>query len=354
MFHRGQSSRFGGYLLAAVVVLLLLAAGITVLRMPDDRAHSQLKPKAGDTEYGFTVSFLPVDNSTNKLAGFKRDVDSLVENGQEWIRFGITGWEVVDHWGNAKTMEWNEQALAGYEDAIAYARSKGLSIYLVTADGHMGLDASSAEYRAMMGQYWSVLAERFADDVAVWQLYNEVDAGHYSKSTVFKGRLSGEYLSGLETMLDIGRDAVKSENPDTMITTNTMGWPMENATEKRWVRFFDAVESTLDVIAIDVYPTHYTGEIAKLDARVERMKKRYDKPVIIAEVGLQTCPECWSEEDQGNYVSAAIESLAQADPMAVIVYEFRDEKGDTGFGVLRSDWSGKSGFDTIIASMRGG
>ncbi|GAB3252890.1 hypothetical protein GCM10027562_13690 [Arthrobacter pigmenti] len=354
MFKYGQSVRFGRYIPAAALILLLLAAGVVFFQWPDDNAQSHSKPKAANTEYGFTVSFLPVDDSTNKLAGFKRDVDALVRNDQEWIRFGITGWEVVADWGDAKSMEWNEDALRGYEEAIDYARSKGLSVYLVTADGHMGLDASSAEYRAMMDEYWSVLADRFADDAAVWQLYNEVDAGHYSRSTGFNGRLSEGYLSGLETMLGIGRDAIKSANPDTLVTTNTMGWPMSNDTEQRWVRFFDAIESTLDVIAIDVYPVHYTGEIAKLDARVERMKERYDKPVIVAELGLQTCQECWSEEDQGTYVAAAVQSLAQADPMAVIVYEFRDEKGDTGFGVLRSDWSGKSGFDSIIASMRGG
>lgn len=354
MFRYGRSSPLARYIVVAVLILLLLAAGLAVFQLPKDRAHSQLKPQTGQTGYGFTVSFLPVDKSTNKLAGFKRDVDTLVRNDQEWIRFGITGWEVVDNWGGADTMKWNEDALEGYGKAIAYARSKGLSVYLITADGHMGLDASSAQYRAIMDEYWSVLADRYADDVAVWQLYNEVDAGHYSRWTVFNGRLSEEYLSGLKTMLNIGRDAIKSANPDTMVTTNTMGWPMENATEKRWIRFFDAIESTLDVIAIDVYPTHYTGEIAKLEARTERMKERYDKPVIIAEVGLQTCPECWSEEEQGRYVAAAVQSLAQANPMAIIVYEFRDEKGDTGFGVLRSNWSKKSGFDSIIASMRGG
>lgn len=353
MFKFGQSVRFGRYIPAAVLILCLLVVGVVIFQFSRDNAESQPRPEPGQTEYGFTVSFLPVEESTNKLNGFKRDVDTLVRNDQEWIRFGITGWEVVEDWGNAETMEWNEDALRGYEEAIDYARSKGLSIYLVTADGHMGLDASSAQYRTMMDQYWSVLADRFADDVAVWQIYNEVDAGHYSKSTGFKGRLSGEYLSGLETMLDIGRDAIKGANPDTLITTNTMGWPMSNDTESRWVRFFDAVESSLDVIALDVYPVHYKEEIAKLDARVDRMKERYDKPVIIAEVGLQTCQECWSEEDQGTFVSAAIRSLAQADPMAVIVYEFRDEKGDTGFGVLRPDWSGKSGFDQIIASMQG-
>lgn len=308
---------------------------------------------SGDTGYGFTVSFHPGADAVNDLATFKRDVDLLVENGQEWVRFGIIGWEVVETWGDRQSMEWNEPALKRYDEAIAYARGKGLSINLVTADGHMGLDASDAQYRAMMGEYWSTLAERYARDVKIWQIYNEVDAGHYSRTIAFDGELSGNYLAGLKSMLQIGRKAIKDVHSETLITTNTMGWPMNEATEKRWEKFFDAVGPTLDVIALDVYPAHYTKQIAKLSDRVENMKSRYGKPVIIAEVGLQTCKECWSEEDQGKFVAAAIRDLATADPLAIIAYELRDPPKSIGFGVLHANRVEKEGFDKIINAMNG-
>lgn len=308
----------------------------------------------GNTGYGFTLSFDPARDAINNLSTFKRDVDLLVENGQEWVRFGIIGWEVVETWGDHQSMEWNEPALKRYDKAIAYARSKGLTINLVTADGHMGLDASSAQYRAMMGEYWSTLAERYARDVKIWQIYNEVDAGHYSRPIAFDGELSDTYLAGLNSMLQIGRKAIKDASPETLISTNTMGWPMNDATEKRWLKFFDAVGSALDVIALDVYPAHYTKQIAKLSERVENMKSRYGKPVIIAEVGLQTCKECWSEEDQGKFVAAAIRDLAKAEPMAIIAYEFRDPPKSIGFGVLHANRAEKEGFDEIIAAMSGG
>jgi hypothetical protein len=309
---------------------------------------------SGNTGYGFTVSFHPGPDAVNNLSTFKRDVDLLVENGQEWVRFGIIGWEVVETWGDHRSMEWNEPTLKRYDQAIAYARNKGLSINLVTADGHMGLDASNARYRAMMGEYWSTLAQRYAPDVKIWQIYNEVDAGHYSQRTVFDGELSDSYLAGLKSMLQIGRKAIKDPSPATLITTNTMGWPMNDTTEERWVKFFDAVGPTLDVIALDVYPAHYTKQIAKLSDRVEHMKSRYDKPVIIAEVGLQTCKECWSEEDQGKFVAAAIHDLAKADPMAIIAYELRDPPKSTGFGLLHADRTEKEGFNQIIIAMNSG
>jgi hypothetical protein len=348
------------------LIVIVFSAGLTAIQLEHSNTESQNStgnsnrqrnsdettgPFNGITRYGFTVSFHPGPDAVNDLEAFKRDVDLLVENGQEWIRFGIIGWEVVENWGDDQSMKWNEEALKRYDQAIAYARNKGLSINLVTADGHMGLDASSAQYRAMMGEYWSTLAARYARDVKIWQIYNEVDAGHYSKQVAFDGAPSDNYLAGLKSMLEIGRKAIKDAHPETLITTNTMGWPMNDATEKRWVKFFDAVGSTLDVIAIDVYPAHYTKQIAKLSERVDTMENRYGKPVIIAEVGLQTCEECWSEEDQGKYVAAAIRDLAAADPMAIIAYELRDPPTSTGFGVLHADGSEKEGFDRLINAM---
>lgn len=353
-------------LLATLVVTLSSCAGMSRLSPttragapPTQSVHTGTPPTPPPgTSYGFTLSLSMDQNSKDNLDGFKRDIDGLVKHGQKWVRVGIASWTVAGIWNSNDQLTWNEENLEIYDQAISYARQQGLLVYLVTADGQNSGQSQDA-YQKNMKQYWSVLAQRFASSATVWQLYNEVDAAHFSTQGVLKG-LSPGYLSNLKSMLTIGRKAIKSASPSTLVTTNASGWPVSDSMQQRWTQFFDAVAPTLDVIAVDVYPADSTEAVKSLAARVTAMHKRYKKPVIVAEVGLQTCENgsCWTEADQGTFVSAAIKSLSAAKPMAILVYEWRDSgesvDGEDTFGILTADRSQKSGFAALLRTMGGG
>lgn len=350
-------------LLIALVMTLTSCAGVSrpspptsAEATPAQLSHSGTPPTPPmGTSYGFTLSLSMDQNSTDNLDGFKQDIDGLVKHGQKWVRVGIASWTVAGIWDGNDQLTWNEENLKIYDQAISYARQQGLLVYLVTADGQNS-GQSKDVYRKNMEEYWSVLAKRYASNATVWQLYNEVDAAHFSKQGALKG-LSPDYLSELESMLAIGRKAIKSASPSTLVTTNASGWPVSDSMQQRWTQFFDAIAPTLDVIAVDVYPADSTEAVESLTARIKAMQKRYKKPVIVAEVGLQTCESegCWTEADQGTYVSAAIKSLTAAKPMAIFAYEWRDTSGSVGgkdtFGIMTADRSPKSGFAELLKTM---
>lgn len=299
------------------------------------------------TAFGFTLEFGSFSDPKKSLKAFKSTVDSLVVNNQKWIRVGISSWDVSNRENSEGKLQWKKSILNLYDAGISYARSQGLSVYLITADGKR-FQSSQSDYVTDMRTYWHGLARRFGHDVSVWQIYNEADGASYSTEKPLR-TLSAQYLSGLARMLQVGSRAIKSVNPHTLITTNASGWPVDDGMENKWEQFFDVVGPAVDVIGLDVYPAANVKEIEELPDRVQRIKKRYDKPVIIAEVGLQTCGGCWSEAEQGKYVSLAIDSLRRAKPVAIIVYKWRDTDG--AFGVTRPDGSPKGGFHQIIKAM---
>ena len=112
-------------------------------------------------------------------------------------------------------------------------------------------------------------------------------------------------------MLKIARDSVKAVNPNILVTTNSTGWPMSDAAQSRWQQYFDGIHANLDVISLDTYPADNLTEIQKLPIRIADIERRYGKPVIVAELGLQVAGK-WTSEDQAQFVPAAIEAAKEA------------------------------------------
>ena len=49
-------------------------------------------------------------------------------------------------------------------------------------------------------------------------------------------------------------------------------------------------------------------------------------PIFVAEIGLQTTPDSWTESDQQHYLSAAIERLRAVDLWGISLYELREQQ----------------------------
>ncbi len=299
--------------------------------------------------FGFMVLFSTSGNGST-LSDFKKDVDLLVAHGQKWVRFGIVGWEVMAVFGPDREIYWDEQALSQYDEAIDYMHSKGLNILLITADADNNPRTAFEDYKVTLKTFWEVLARRYAAKVKIWQVYSEADTSHFRLLDQRLENPSDDYLADLGSMLAIARHAIKGANSSVLITTTSTGWPMSDASQRRWERYFDAIVPFLDVVSLDVYPADNQSEIAKLPLRINDMKNRYQKPVVIAEVGLQVAGK-WTAEDQQIFVPAAIEAAKQAAPLAIIVYQLRDE-GDNHFGLIKQDWTHRPAFKSAIQVMR--
>ncbi|MBT2535304.1 hypothetical protein [Arthrobacter sp. ISL-69] len=299
--------------------------------------------------FGFMVLFSTSGRGPS-LDDFKKDIDLLVANGQKWVRLGIVGWDIMEVADPGRQIIWDEEALKQYDAAIDYVNSKGLAIHLITADAENNPATSFDDYKVTLGQFWDTLARRFANKVAVWQVYSESDTAHFRLLSQPVEDLTPEYLSDLGSMLAIARATIKAVNPRVLLTTTSTGWPMSDERQARWQKYFDGISQYLDVISLDVYPADSFVEIEMLPKRINDTKLRYGKPVIIAEVGLQVAGK-WSSEDQRLFVPAAIAAAKQARPLAIIVYQLRDD-GSNAFGLIGENWAPRPGFTAAIQVMR--
>lgn len=299
--------------------------------------------------FGFMVLFSTSGNGPN-LEDFKKDIDLLAANGQEWVRLGIVGWDIMEIAGPGRQILWDEAALKEYDAAIDYVNSKGLSIHLITADAENNPATTFDDYKVTLKQFWDTLARRFANKVQVWQVYSESDTAHFRLLSQPVEDITPKYLFDLGSMLAIARTSIKSVNPHVLLTTTSTGWPMSDERQARWQKYFDGIAQYLDVISLDVYPADSFVEIEMLPQRINDTKLRYGKPVIIAEVGLQVAGK-WTHEDQRLFVPAAIAAAKKATPLAIIVYQLRDD-GTNAFGLIEESRAPRPSFTAAIDVMK--
>lgn len=299
------------------------------------------------TGYGFLVP-LPGGRPGQSMETFKRDVDGLVAARQTWLRTGLPNWLLAPS-GSGSRVNFDEHQVRLLNEALGYAKSRGLKVYVYAGSPDWMQELSYPQYKTATTLYWSGLAAR-TSNIDVWQLFNEADTSHYK---TYEGLVpSKAYLAEMRDIIGAGRTAIRAERPQALITTNLSGWPMDDNTEREWNRVLDTIAPSLDVIALDIYTGDNLTEATNLTGRVDRIEARYRKAVIIAEFGLQT--QGWTEPDQALYMPAMIRSLKKARPMAIIAYEYRDTSaGESfqGFGIVRYDRSSKAAASTVFSLM---
>ncbi len=256
---------------------------------------------------------------------------------------------------SSNAITWNSTNLAVYDTAINYAVQKGLRIFLVTntpafAKGYM-LD----DYKTVTDQYYQYLSSRWAGKIAVWQVFNESDMQNFRDYSLMT-TLTSSYLSDLNSVIAVAKNAIKTNDAKTYVTTNVSGYPMNDATITRWYQFFDAIKDNLDILSVDMYPAPDLTEISKLGTRVDDVRARYSKDVAVAETGVCTMTAGYSESDQANYLTKSINSLKLSSANIIILYEIMDEATSGGlcegtFGIVKTDGTQKSSFSSVMADM---
>lgn len=288
----------------------------------------------------------PIDQ--DDVARWRADVDMLADHGQTLIRTGVYAWLVAPG-----SMQWNGESAAFYREAFGYARERGLAINLVLPGApDWSQELPFKEYAEACTWFWTAMRDNYDDQVDLWQPYNEADHSHYQKFTAAPRQNSDDYaryLGEFGYMLGVAQEILGHNG--TPVTTNLTGWPMNDEREEEWYTVLDAIQPALDVLSIDLYPADNEVEIRRLSERIERVRKRYDKPVFIAEVGLQTTPGSWTESDQRRYVPAAIDQLRTGELWGVCLYELRDNESPAGFGIIGNDGTPKPGFEAVMKAM---
>ena len=283
----------------------------------------------------------PVDQAD--LPRWRSDIDTLAAHGQTLVRTGVYPWLVAPRMG-----VWDDDAADFYRDALRYARRRGLDVNLVVPGAPDWAQSSAfGDYQAACSWFWTSMAEAFDHQVLLWQVFNEADHSHYRRFTTLE--VDDSYLGELHRLLVTARGILGRDGHP--ITTNLTGWPMDDAREQSWYEVLDVLADVLDVISLDLYPADNPTQIDELTGRIDRVRDRYGRPVFVAEIGLQTAADSWSEEEQHRFLPAALSSVLRTDVWGVCLYQLRDQPSPPGFGITRSDGTPKPAFGDVMGSL---
>lgn len=354
--------------------IALTIAAVALLLAPIFQA-TNASAAIGTPGYGFMVQIessseydLTAEEYETNLATFKRDIDLMVEYGQTWARFAVPAW-AISYYDNdrnyiLKTAAGNPDVdvYTYYQEAIQYMNDAGLNIYMISVGTTaQGSQFTQAEYIENISKHWEFLAENFADDVDVIQIYNEAQGYHYRFYEEVDEADFQSYWEEMSGMFAIARSIFKAENPDVQMTTNSFGWPIWYDVEAEWLAFFDVVGENLDVITLDMYPDTQ-DQIPRLAEFIKNAKDRYGKPVIVGETGRQGYVDAGNDYSrsipgQEENVVLYMNAFRESEATAILMYQLRDTgpdqtQGEQNFGILEYDGSRKASFDGIMYSMR--
>lgn len=278
-------------------------------------------------EFGFTthVHVDPKPGQNLTLETFKKSVDRLSAAKQGWIRFNIWEWEVAKT-GNPTSIEWNEENLKKYDEAVDYAQKKGLKIFGVMSLPNFAEKYNLNEYENFAGIYAEYLARRYKGKVGVWQMFNEADRHRYRTYNLFDSP-EDSYLNELNVITEQMNNAIKRADPTAKTTMNITPWDLGPNLLSQGTRFFNAVGSSIDYMTLDLYPGNDISLINALPVYVAYFSKYFNKEIIVGELGMPTGDGRFTEADQAKYVPMMVDSLAKGlvKPRAILLYELTDE-----------------------------
>lgn len=320
---------------------------------------------------GFNTQHLGYDSKDvgyANLPEFEKQIDFISENHQTEVRFGIPRWEVASLTPDNKHVQWNEEQLEYFREASLYAQSKGLEIFFVATPPAVPEDFDFDTYLDITKEYYSRIAEEFPG--VILQPGNELDKHKIGNYELYTEKISDEQLEMYRRWLEVVASAIHSANPLTQITQSLSGYPMNEQTIKDWERIAESIGENVDIFSLDTYPSDVENAEAlpSLVAPFKSFVEEKGKKIVVAEVGVPTDKDVYTEEEQGDILTAAIKAYktyedASEAGVKVLAYQLEDEpnqKKDASFkdriegefGIFRSDGSKKEGADSIIGALR--
>lgn len=347
--------------------LILVAAFVVTASMTSlyYARVAAISAEAKRTTFGFTTHVLTVDGHNHTLSQFKQNVDLLAEKKQTWVRMDLVTHEIAPS-GNGVTINWNKKGLSVYDEAINYARKRKLRVMIASTVPVFAKEYSKEDYQQVAKAYYGFLAKRYKGKVAIWQLFNEPNIHHFRDHSHNPALMDDpNYVSELKAVFQASSQAIKRSDKAANVTTSVSHWvgarPPEAFLSQTSV-LFDALDESLDLITLNLFPDMSMEEIDRLPTYVKYFKEKYGKEVVIGEIGVSTKPGVgFTESDQARYMGLAIKSLKQGDvrPKVILFYELMDQTifqspldHENYYGTLYNDGTKKSSFEDIVSIMQ--
>ena len=316
---------------------------------------------------GFNTQHLGYDSENigyAKLPEFKKQIDFISENDQTEVRFGIPRWEVASLTQDKKHVQWNEEQLKYFKEASLYAQSKGLGIFFVTTPPEVPDDFDFETYLSITKEYYTRIAQEFTG--VTLQPGNEYDVHNVLNYGTFDQEITEDQLNLYERWLDAASSAIRGVNPAIQITQSLSGYPMNQQTIERWKRVDGHIGKYVDSYSLDTYPKNVESAKA-LPSLVNAFgdfvhQRDKDIGILVAEVGLPTTEGVYTEEQQGDVLTAASIAYKEAG-IKFLPYQLKDEPNQKSdktlferieekFGIFRADGSKKPAADSVVDALK--
>lgn len=288
---------------------------------------------------GFTVS---LHAETMDWDRWTQDMDALQRLGGVTIRAGTSPWAVSD------------DQLAHVRRCLEDAHARGLTVMLTCSQlvGNHGstdeavLDAATPALIAEAVEYVGVVSDAVGDLVTWWQVANEHDARDWrdwsralwdeaaveaaadpdERVAIERARahMTPAYLATLRDVIAACRDRIHRDYPDIIVLTATTGVGASTDVELIWRRFYDVVAPAVDAIGLNLYPIVWWAKYQEMPARLRRVARRYDRPVLLTEIGLPS-RSVEVDTEHGEWLAAQVDrGTRSADVHGLWLYQLRD------------------------------
>jgi hypothetical protein len=252
-------------------------------------------------------------------------------------------------------IQWNTANLSVYDSAIDYALQKGIKIFATTKTPDFANDYTLTDYQSVTSEYFQFLASNYMGKIKVWNIFGNSNIRKYTDSSPI-ATLDSTYLTSLNAVLEAARNVIKTVDPATIVTTSAGGNQLTDTLVTNWNQFYDAINTNVDVVSVEMYPNTDVGQISKLSTIVENLKGKYGKDVVVAATGLCTQNGIYSEADQQTYVPQAVNNIRLSSAILVLQYELVDQNSssntcETSYGIIKSDGTPKSSYTAVITAL---
>lgn len=335
--------------------------------------HIDMRPEHArnhPTEYGFTQHLFVDDEHPNSqgrnqdLELFKKSVDILSRNGQEWVRFNIWDWE-IGSFSESGHVQWNEENAEAYREALEYVREKGLQACVVANTPYEFRGMPDAEYERLTGAYFGHLAQEYKGLVSEWQVFNEADIHDYHDYSMmdrpgFHGSQEWyDYIQRFSRTVRSASQAIRQADPETQISVNMAAAWHGSSERQRVAEFFDPIAPYVDELMLSYYPYKSTMEIAEMAGNVATYADRYPAHKIsVGEIGMSTGVYDVDSADQKRYMTRAVRALKSGSrpPDKILVFSLTDRVGEgpveSQYGLLDADGNDKGAFKQVVELMQ--
>jgi len=264
------------------------------------------------------------------------DFDQMVQNGVQWIRIDFA-------WGRIEPKQGEEFDFSYFDNVVAQAKARGIRIAGTLGNGYNTSARPVAplwtqklkghQYVKALKRYADAVVARYADDVDMWGLENEI---HIAPLHVFLQWRHRAFLPYINVdILQTLSHAVDTYDHDAKIVLTLspgfFGWQHFIRKSVNQFRF--------DAIGLYSYPSFNAGaEPIGFESQVAKQIKKArkasgGKPVFIFETGYQTPPDKPNTpidegkkllDYQATYIETMVRAAIEGGAQGIYFYQYLD------------------------------